>query len=192
MSYSKPASNHPQAYEFRRQVDYDGEQEVSLKIYFNPFASLPKLQIAFFVAGVGRIYGLCMNNSHGGMLMHKHNGKREDDNPYVPIDITAQANDPQAVWKEFCTESSLAHNGVFLVETEGAMDTTSNGSIATRICASLHTQIGSLFECLPAGERVQIRTPFIFPDGDLIDLYWRDTPRGEVISDLGDTCGGSL
>ena len=69
------------------------------------------------------------------------------------------------------------------------MDTTSNGSIATSICASLHTQIGSLFECLPAGERVQIRTPFIFPDGDLIDLYWRDTPQGEVISDLGDTCG---
>ena len=115
----KPASNHHQAYEFRRQVDYDGEQEVSLKIWFNPCGRLPKLEIAFFVAGVGRIYGLCMNKSHAGMLVHKHNGKREDDNPYAPIDITAPANDPQAVWLEFCAESSLVHNGVFLVERRG-------------------------------------------------------------------------
>ena len=69
------------------------------------------------------------------------------------------------------------------------MDTTSNGNIAAQVCASLHTQLGALFECLPAGERVQIRTPFTYPDGDLIDLYWRDTPQGQVVSDLGDTCG---
>ena len=69
------------------------------------------------------------------------------------------------------------------------MDTTSNRSITAQICTSLHAQLGALFECEPAGERVQIRTPFIFPDGDLIDLYWRDTPLGQVVSDLGDTCG---
>ena len=69
------------------------------------------------------------------------------------------------------------------------MDTASNGSITAQVCASLHSQLGTLFECLPAGERVQIRTPFTYPDGDLIDLYWRDTPQGQVVSDLGDTCG---
>ena len=69
------------------------------------------------------------------------------------------------------------------------MDTTSNGGITAQICTSLHAQLGALFECEPAGERVQIRTPFIFPDGDLIDLYWRDTSLGQVVSDLGDTCG---
>ena len=69
------------------------------------------------------------------------------------------------------------------------MDTASNGSLTTQICSSLHTQLGSMFECLPAGERVQIRTPFVYPDGDNIDLYWRDTPQGQVISDLGDTYG---
>ena len=72
------------------------------------------------------------------------------------------------------------------------MDTTSNRGITAQICASLHAQLGALFECEPAGERVQIRTPFIFPDGDLIDLYWRDTPMGQVVSDLGDTCGWLL
>ena len=69
------------------------------------------------------------------------------------------------------------------------MDTPSDGRIATEFCASLHLQLGSMFECRPAGERVQIRTPFAYPDGDLIDLYWRDTPKGQVISDLGDTYG---
>ena len=64
------------------------------------------------------------------------------------------------------------------------MDTASNGSITAQVCASLHSQLGTLFECLPAGERVQIRTPFTYPDGDLIDLYWRDTPQGQVVSDL--------
>ena len=54
-------------------------------------------------------------------------------------------------------------------------------------CISLHEQLGGLFQCLPGRERVQIRTPFTLPDGDMIDLYWRDTPKGQVISDLGDT-----
>ena len=69
------------------------------------------------------------------------------------------------------------------------MATASNGSIVAQICTSLRSQLGMLFECLPAGERVQIRTPFVYPDGDSIDLYWRDTPKGDVVSDLGDTRG---
>lgn len=63
------------------------------------------------------------------------------------------------------------------------------GGITPNICVVLRSQLGALFECEQAGERVQIRTPFIFPDGDLIDLYWRETPQGQVVSDLGDTRG---
>ena len=69
------------------------------------------------------------------------------------------------------------------------MATTSGGGITAQICASLHAQLGALFECQPDGERVQIRTPFIFPDGDLVDLYWQKTTQGQIVSDLGDTCG---
>ncbi len=69
------------------------------------------------------------------------------------------------------------------------MSTTSNGDLANRICESLRTQLGTLFECQPAGDQVQIRTPFMFPDGDLIDLYYWETPQGQVVSDLGDTYG---
>ena len=103
------------AFIFRGLVDYRGKQEVELNIWFNPNASVPKITIAYFVAGVGRIYGLCMNVSHAGMLIHKHSGKKEDDKPYHPNDITASANNPGAVWAEFCAESSLAHDGTFSV-----------------------------------------------------------------------------
>ena len=61
---------------------------MELNIWFNPIASIPKITIAYFVAGVGRIYGLCMNVRHAGMLIHKHNGANEDDRPYHPKDIT--------------------------------------------------------------------------------------------------------
>ena len=67
---------------------------------------------------------------------------------------------------------------------------TANGSQdMSRWRASLHEQLGALFQSLPGRERVQIRTPFTLPDGDLIDLCWRDTPNGQVVSDLGDTRG---
>ncbi len=68
------------------------------------------------------------------------------------------------------------------------MDTIA-ADMTTAICQSLHSQIGALFECVDTGERVRIETPFVLPDGHQIDVYWRDTPWGQVVSDLGDTYG---
>ena len=61
--------------------------------------------------------------------------------------------------------------------------------MTAQICAELGSQLGAMFHCSSAGAQVQIRTPFVFPDGDLIDVYWRDTDCGPVVSDLGDTWG---
>lgn len=69
------------------------------------------------------------------------------------------------------------------------MATTGNRDITAAVCSRLLSQLGELFQCELAGERVQIRTPFLMPDGHQVDLYWRHTDRGEVISDLGDTYG---
>ncbi len=112
----RPASEHPKAYRLRRKVIYDGEREVELNIWFNPEADPTLLQIAYFTAGVGRIYGLCMNKRQAGMLKHKHTGKRKDDHPYKPQDITALSDDPTAVWEQFCKESALTHYGRFSVD----------------------------------------------------------------------------
>lgn len=69
------------------------------------------------------------------------------------------------------------------------MATASDRDINTKICSALCSQLGDLFQCEVAGERVQIGTPFLMPDGHQIDLYWRDTRKGQVVSDLGDTYG---
>ena len=69
------------------------------------------------------------------------------------------------------------------------MATTIDRDITAAICATLRSQLGDSFQCESAGERVQIATPFLMPDGHQIDLYWRDTREGQVISDLGDTYG---
>ena len=69
------------------------------------------------------------------------------------------------------------------------MATAIDRDMMTKICSSLRSQMGNLFECEPAGERVQISTPFLMPDGHQVNLYWRETYRGQVVSDLGDTYG---
>ena len=69
------------------------------------------------------------------------------------------------------------------------MATKSDRDLNTKICSALRLQLGDLFQCEAAGERIQIGTPFLLPDGHQIDLYWRDTRNGQVVSDLGDTYG---
>lgn len=50
--------------------------------------------------------------------------------------------------------------------------------------------IAALYDCEdgPNGT-IAIPTPFIFPNGDLLDLVVEQTPDGLVVSDLGETWG---
>lgn len=47
--------------------------------------------------------------------------------------------------------------------------------------------LASLFDCRPQGEYQRIRTPYLYPDGDNIDVFCK--PQGDVIlvTDLGET-----
>ena len=68
---------------------------------------------------VGRIYGLDLGKDHhnpqcnqvGEKHKHKWTEQFRDKQAYVPDDITEAASDPQAVWKQFCGEARLSHNG---------------------------------------------------------------------------------
>ena len=111
----QPANAHAGAFAFRGSIVYGGRPEVELQIWFNPNARDGKISIAYFSRGIGRIYGLCVNISHGGMALHKHNGPKDDDQPYAPHDITAPASNPQGVWREFCAETGLTHDGDFRI-----------------------------------------------------------------------------
>lgn len=57
------------------------------------------------------------------------------------------------------------------------------------LCTLIQEQMGELFHCLEVGDYIRIRTPFMYPDGDYIDIFWENTNSDETItlSDLGET-----
>lgn len=113
----REVADYPGAYRFMGTIRHAGNQSVRVNIWLNLEASQPKITIAYFLVGVGRFYGLCVNVSHKKMRLHKHSGLNEQDRPYRPNDITATANEPDMVWRQFCDESCLNHPGDFVVGT---------------------------------------------------------------------------
>lgn len=56
-------------------------------------------------------------------------------------------------------------------------------------CTLIQEQMGELFRCADLGKYLRIRTPFMYPDGDYIDVFWECTSDDEAVtlSDLGET-----
>lgn len=54
-------------------------------------------------------------------------------------------------------------------------------------CEKLAAELPALFTCTPHDERVRIRTPFLYPDGDLIDLFYSEPAGVPTLTDLGET-----
>lgn len=54
-------------------------------------------------------------------------------------------------------------------------------------CESLASNLGELFTCVAKARHDQIRTPFLYPDGDNIDLFITEKNGLLIISDLGET-----
>ena len=54
-------------------------------------------------------------------------------------------------------------------------------------CEKLHATLGNLFVCSAHGEYERIRTPYLYPDGDNIDLFCKAQGEIVMISDLGET-----
>ena len=48
---------------------------------------------------------------------------------------------------------------------------------ASRLCRNLQQEMGALFTCSEQDGRQRIRTPYLYPDGDCIDLYLQDRRR---------------
>ena len=54
-------------------------------------------------------------------------------------------------------------------------------------CEAIAERIGGLFSCTPVREYVRIRTPFLYPDGDVIDLFLKESQGTLTLADLGET-----
>ena len=61
---------------------------------------------------------------------------------------------------------------------------------ASEVCASMSPILPSLFECEPAPrEGVRVRTPLLFPDGGVVDVFVVARGDGYVVTDFGDALG---
>ena len=57
------------------------------------------------------------------------------------------------------------------------------------LCQELQQNLGALFVCSNHGNYERIRTPYLYPDGDVIDLFCMTTGDTVVVSDLAETTG---
>lgn len=59
---------------------------------------------------------------------------------------------------------------------------------STAACQAIRNGLGPMFECIDKGEYIRVRTPYLYPDGDFIDLYLHDSDQGiTTVTDLGET-----
>jgi len=57
----------------------------------------------------------------------------------------------------------------------------------TSLCAELSQSVGALFFCEDRDDHVRIRTPFLYPDGDVIDIFARNGGATLTLTDFGET-----
>ena len=57
------------------------------------------------------------------------------------------------------------------------------------ICRAIQDEIGELFTCSQQGDYYQVRTPYLYPDGDNIDLYCEFSDDIVTVTDLAETTG---
>lgn len=54
-------------------------------------------------------------------------------------------------------------------------------------CQEIAATIGQLFDCSEVNGFIRIRTPYLYPDGDVIDLFFRTQGEQQILTDLGET-----
>ena len=102
---------------FRTEVDTATGYLLFVQGHYNPPAMM--LSYTMYLGEGGRIYALDLGKNHrnpdGDQIGKKHKHRwcerYQNDKAYVPADITEPASDPVAVWRQFCAEASLRHDG---------------------------------------------------------------------------------
>jgi len=113
----KQDEDHSPTVEFKVDVISLAKYPIFVKGSYNLLAQT--LTYALIHQAFGRIYALDLGKDHhnpscsnvGRKHKHRWNEIFRDKEAYVPNDITALVSDPIDVWKQFCNEAFLIHNG---------------------------------------------------------------------------------
>lgn len=109
--------DHSPSREFRAEVQSDAGWPLFVRGSYNPL--IPALSYVLILKTAGRIYGLDLGKAHHNPRCdqvgenHKHQWSEQfrDKEAFAPSDITEPASDPVAVWRQFCAEAKVKHNG---------------------------------------------------------------------------------
>jgi hypothetical protein len=109
--------DHSPCLEFRAEVRSDRGWPLFVRGSFNPL--IPALSYVLILKTEGRIYGLDLGKDHhnpqcdqvGERHKHRWTERFRDKEAYVPSDITASPAQPVEVWKQFCAEARINHEG---------------------------------------------------------------------------------
>lgn len=55
------------------------------------------------------------------------------------------------------------------------------------ICNLIQAQVGNLFNCSEFQALIRIRTPYLYPDGDVIDLFAQEQQGHYILTDMGES-----
>jgi hypothetical protein len=61
--------------------------------------------------------------------------------------------------------------------------------MTTPVCTVVTQQLGELFCCREQGVFTRVRTPFLFPDGGIVDVFCRGSDGGWTVTDLSEALG---
>jgi len=109
--------DHSPCVEFRAEIQSEAGWPLFVRGSFNPL--IPALSYVLILKTTGRVYALDLGKDHhnpqceqvGEKHKHRWTEQFRDKEAYVPDDITADAADPVAIWRQFCAEAKLTHNG---------------------------------------------------------------------------------
>ena len=110
--------DHSPTLEFRAEITSQSGYPLFVRGSYNSLAQT--LTYAIIHASSRRIYALDLGKDHhnpscthvGDKHKHRWTDRFRDKDAYVPDDITQPATNPFAVWKEFCAEAKITHQGV--------------------------------------------------------------------------------
>ena len=54
-------------------------------------------------------------------------------------------------------------------------------------CERIGQTLNELFTCTQVNEHTRIRTPYLYPDGDVVDLYFVTDGRDSTLTDFGES-----
>jgi hypothetical protein len=109
--------NRSSSVEFLAEVHSEAGWPLFVRGSYNRL--IPALSYVMILKTEGRVYGLDLGKDHHNPTCeqvgekHKHRWEEQfrDKKAYVPNDITAPATDPVTVWRQFCAEAKLVHDG---------------------------------------------------------------------------------